>query len=122
MVTQLVNGGRGIWTWKSESKYASNGNNNNNNTSFSRSTCSKFIEQMVLKSVFRTFGYKEYEYMAQGSVTAEKLLFFCSEKYIFYNLSNFLLMCLVPIKLCTSFRKQTCCSQLEISRTKPSTQ
>ena len=63
------------------------------------------LNRWCLKSVFRTFVYKEYEYMAQGSVTAERLFFFCSEKYIFYNLSNFLLMCLVPIKLCTSLGK-----------------
>ena len=63
------------------------------------------LNRWCFKSVFRAFRYKEYEYMAQGSVTAEKLLFFCNYKNIFYNLSNFLLMCLVPIKLCTSLGK-----------------
>lgn len=34
-------------------------------------------------------------------VAAEKLLlFFCSEEYIFYHLSNFLLKCLILIKNC----------------------
>ena len=34
------------------------------------------LNRWCLKSVFRTFVYKEYEYMAQGSVTAEKFFFF----------------------------------------------